>query len=366
MSQQLKQISPLQLFIIVVNISFGIGIVTLPRSVATAAQEDMWISVLLGGVVFTVSFWVAARLAGYFSQYTFIEYYPILLGPVLGNLFNVIHLALMLMVIAISLRSFGMTVKMFLLSLTPPVIIVVAVLAMVVYSGQYGLGPFVRMQHFLFVPSYAQLIFYLSFGVLAIDTKHYLPLLANGFTPIVQGIVPSWFSYTGSELVIGLLYPFLTRPHYTFKWGGAGIVFIIVLYTTITAITQGILGPKVAAHLLIPTIIAYRDVEIPDTFIERLDGYLMIGWVPLYFMTVANYSYFISYGVSRLLKLEGSRQIIVLLMPIIYYLTVLPPDTPTIDAINKTVNIAGLVWGLVVLPFLLGLAWLKEKRRNLC
>jgi spore germination protein len=138
------------------------------------------------------------------------------------------------------------------------------------------------------------------------------------------------------------------------------------VYTLITVIVQGILGPKETAHLLSPTILAYRSVEIPDTFIERVDGYFHIFWIPVFVVCMLDWYHFAAFGIKRMLKLEDSRPVVALLLPIIQYFIDVPPDFQTAGKIAKMANFAFGIWGLGVLPLLLLIAWLKEKRRNAC
>jgi len=338
----------------------------MPRAVAEAAKEDMWLAVLFGGVVFWFSFWAVTRLSQYFPEDTCLEYHRILLGPILGQLLNILLLSLLVVVIAITLRIFIEALKILVLDVTPPQVNVTIFLLLVVYATQYGLVPLIRMQQFVSMSNYFLLIPVLLLGLLAIDTNNYQPILAKGFTPVVKAVMPSWFAYTGPEMIVGLLYPFITRKKYAIKWGTVGIILLIAIYTLITMIVQGILTYKETAYMLLPTISAYRAVEIPDTFIERLDGYLMILWIPLVFTSLINLFYFFSFGAARLLKLESSRPVTILFVPLIYYLTGLPPNAQILDAVSNIFIQVDMAWGLGIVPLLLGIAWLKEKRRSAC
>lgn len=359
-------ISPLQLFIILFNIAVGGGMLTLPRSVADAAKEDMWLSVIFGGILMLFSVWILIRLSQYFPNHTCIEYHRVLLGPILGQAVNLLVLILILSIAFLALRSFTMALKMFVLDITPPQLFLFILPMLAVYAIQYGLTPLVRLQQFVMLPNYLFFLTTISLGLLAINTKNYLPLLADGFIPVMTGAVPSWFAYSGPELVLGLIYPFVTNQKAVMKWSIACIGALMFLYTFITAIVQGMLGPTETAHMIVPTIIAYRGVEIPDTFIERLDGYLMIFWIPIYFTSLINFLYFFSFGTGRLLKLESNRPIAVLLVPLMFYLALVPPNMDIVSKINKLYNITGMIWGLGILPLLLIIAWQKEKRRKLC
>ncbi len=359
-------VSPLELFIILFNIAVGGGMLTLPRSVADAAKEDMWMSVIFGGLLMLFSVWVLIRLSRYFPNQTCMEYHRILLGPILGQAANLLVLALILSIAFLALRSFGMALKMFVLDTTPPQLFLFVLPMLAVYAIQYGLAPLVRLQQFVMIPNYLFFLTTISLGLLAINTKNYLPILAEGFIPVATGVVPSWFAYSGPELVLGLIYPYVTNQKAVMKWSMTCIGALMFLYTFITVVVQGMLGPTETAHMLVPTIIAYRGVEIPDTFIERLDGYLMIFWIPIYFTSLINFLYFFSFGAGRLLKLESNRSISILLVPLMFYLSLVPPNMDIVSKLNKLYNIAGMIWGLGILPLLLIIAWQKEKSRRLC
>jgi spore germination protein len=359
-------VSPLQFFIITINVAVGGGMLTLPSSVADAAKEDMWLSVICGGILMLLSLWVAVRLSQYFPECTCIEYHRILLGPILGQVLNLVLLSLIVTATFLALRSFSTAIKLFILDITPLQIIFFVLLLLAVYAIQYELAPFLRFQQLIFVPNYMMLLPLLLLGLLSVSAKHYFPILAEGFTPVMKGAIPSWFSYSGPELVTGMIYPFITGKKQVMKWGAAAIVVLMVFYTMITIIVQGILGPAETGHMVVPTIIAYRAVEIPDTFIERVDGYLMIIWIGIYFCSLASFLYFTVFGAGRMLKLESSRPVSVLLVPLIFYLAIVPPTMQSVQMLDKIYNIVGMVWGLGVLPLLLGIAWLKEKRRGSC
>lgn len=357
-------VSPLQFFVLAVTITFGTSSMTLGHSVAKSAKENMWLSLLLGSLLIIISFWVAARLAKYFPEHTSIEYHCILLGRVLGNILNVIMLSNMIMITSIFIRTFEILIKVYFLRDTPPYIIIAFILLAALYAGQYGIAPVMRIQQFCFIPAYSILAVLLVVVVTAVDVKNYQPILAEGPLPVLKGVIPTWFSYCGIEILTGFIYPFLTRKENIFKYGICSIFMLTVLYMIITGITEGILGWKEMAHTILPSILAYRSVEIPDTFIERLDGYFLIIFIITTFTALVNWVYFISSGIGQMLKLETNRPVVVVLGPIILYCALLPPGIIGYQTASTWVNLSSMAWGLGVLPILLGLAWFKKKRRR--
>ncbi len=359
-------ISPSQFFIIAVNCMFGSSLLTLPSDLARIAKEDMWMPMLLGSILIFLAFWVALQLSAYFPNVTVMDYHVLLLGRIPGFILNGLMIILMMVIIALYLRTFTIAVKVYLLDLTPPQVIDIFLLGLGMYAVQYGLAPLLRLQQFLFVQEYGIFLTIVLLGVLSIEAKYYQPILAEGITPVLQGTISTWLTYTGPEMFIGFLYPFITPKKTILKWGMYGIGMATFIYVIMTLIVQGILGSNETANTIIPTMMAYRFIEIPDTFIERLDGYLMTIWVVIAFTSLINWIYFISFGIGQMFKLESSRCIVVLLLPFIYYLVYIPPNAYAIQVITQWVNYAGIFWGLGVTPLLLVLAWLKSKRKMSC
>ncbi len=360
------RITPLQFLVLTISITFGTSILTLPRKLAKIAGENMWMPVLLGAFVIYFSFRISLQLAALFPNYTSVAYHRLLLGNFGGTLLNIYLLTLMVLVTALFLRLFVTAIKIYLLDLTPLIVVTSLLTLPVIYAAQYGLIPVLRLVQFIILPAYSLFLALILLGFLSVKTTNYQPVLAEGIKPVLLGIPSTWMSYSGIELLIGFLYSSITRPKALVKFGLAAIVIIAGLYLLISLITLGILGAKNTMHILVPTIMAYRSVEIPDTFVERLDGYLMVIWIAICFDAQIGWIYFSSAIIKQMFDVEYVRPIVALLIPIIIYLVMLPPNIQAIDKLSSLVNLAGIVWGLIILPLLLILALWKRKRNDEC
>lgn len=361
-----QQITPLQFAFLLFNTALGAGLLTLPRPLAQAAREDMWLSALAGGVMTIGIFWCAATLCGFFPRLTLVEYHRVLLGRWLGNALTVIFLALSLLYTALALRLFIMALKLFLFDMTPTEIIFFTLLALAVYATQYGLGPLVRLEQVLLPSGMVLFLGIFLLGLLAVKSRFFLPILGHGVVPVLQGAAASWLTYSGPELIIAAAYPFLARPRAACRWGLGALVVLMVVYVFSVAVVQGILGAAEITQLVFPTISAFKEVEIPETFVERLDGYLMVIWIFLYFSSLANLLLLSAFAASRLLRLEFSRPLTVLLLPLLYYSAQVPPSQPALNNFMNYVNLISLAWGLVIIPLLTVLAWRRRREGPPC
>lgn len=354
-------ISPIQLFIIYINTSIGAGILTLPRPIAEIAKQDMWLSTIMGGILMFIAMWTVIHLSRFFPEHTSIEYNRLLLGSVLGNVVNIFQIGLLILLAAQALRTFAFAIKLFLFDLTPQPVFAASILLVAGYATQYGYASLLRMQQASFLFFYTIFISLLLLGLLDIKMEPFLPTLSEGIGPIIKGAIPSWFSFSGPELITGLLYPFLSMPLAAISAGAASIAIVTVIYTLIVIVAQGSLTAAGAEHSIFPTVIAFRNVEIPDTFIERLDGYLIIIWICIYFNSLTNLLFFSSFAVSRLLRLEYSRTLVVLMLPLLYYISQLAPTIEDHFAVGEIFTIVCMAFSLGFMPILLLLAWYKHK-----
>lgn len=354
-------ISPLQLGVLYYATAFGAGVLALPRSVGTIAKEDMWLAVILGGIAMAFSVWCAIRLSARFPQATAVEYHSQLLGPAVGTVVTVFYLLNMVLLGSAALRSFSGALKLYLFQLTPEWILLFVLLGVAAYAGQYGIAPLIRMQQFVLFAITPIAIVLIFLGFVRVEMKNFQPFLAEGLVPVLQGIVPSWFAYSGPELITGLLFPFVTGKRKVIKAGMVTVAVLTVVYTVYTVIVQGILGVEETIVTIYPTINAYREVNIPDTFIERIDGYGIILQIALYFLSLTNFQYFSAFGLSRLLKLEYSRSVVIVLVPVFYCIAMLPQTIAQLNGLYQLTNYASLSWGLFILPLLLVIAKLRQR-----
>lgn len=358
------KLSPLQFTIFIITTTFGTSMLSLPRELALIAKQDIWLSIILGCLVALFSFWVVIKLAQYYPRQTPMEYNILLLGRIPGMILNVFFLASIVVALALLIRLMMISLKIYLLDLTPPQILGLILFIVPVYAVQYGLAPVVRLQQFNLFSSYSLFLIILVLGFLSIDVRNYLPVLADGVRPVVSATVKTCFPYAGINAVVILLYPSLLDKKLAFKYGAIAILVVALLYLLIVFITIGILGPAEVAGTIVPTVIAYRAVEIPDTFIERLDGYLMITWIAVNFITMVNGLFLLIFGAQRVLRLESSRPLAILFMPLILYIAFTPSDFNSLMAFESFANLTCAAWMLGIWPVLLAWAYLKNKRQN--
>lgn len=83
------RITTSQAVVIIVNYILGTGILTLPRaSVEKVKTPDVWISVILGGILAMVSGVIMVKLSQQFPEKTFYQYSQDIVGKWIGRLLS--------------------------------------------------------------------------------------------------------------------------------------------------------------------------------------------------------------------------------------------------------------------------------------
>ncbi|MCI0768606.1 GerAB/ArcD/ProY family transporter, partial [Bacillus sp. TL12] len=90
-SRPKDRIKTSQAVVIVVNFILGTGILTLPRaSVEKVKTPDVWISVILGGIIAMVTGVIMVKLSQQFPGKTFYQYSQEIVGKWIGRLFSLL------------------------------------------------------------------------------------------------------------------------------------------------------------------------------------------------------------------------------------------------------------------------------------
>ncbi len=108
------RITTSQAVVIIVNYILGTGILTLPRaSVEKVKTPDVWISVILGGILAMVSGVIMVKLSQQFPEKTFYQYSQDIVGKWIGRLLSFLIIGYFLTTSAFQIRSMAEVISFF-------------------------------------------------------------------------------------------------------------------------------------------------------------------------------------------------------------------------------------------------------------
>ena len=344
-----EMISNRQLIFILVQITVGTGILSLPRQIAAISGQDAWLSILLGASFWIFSLFIFSTLGSKFPNQTIIEYSQVILGPLLGRLVGLSYLIYSLLITAISARVFVMIITTYILPKTPIFINLTLIIFTCLYLISKGLKTLARLDEFLFfalAPAYLVMIP----TIFKSNWWFFTPVLGTSFKEIGQGSLNTTYSFLGPEILL-LIFPYIKEKKEVFKSSLIGLGIITSTYLYIIIITLGYFGSETVFYILWPTINLLKAIKIP--FFGRLEFFLIGLWIAIAFTSIASFYYIASYSCTQLFALQNKMYSSLLLLPLIYYLFFIPENIVEVYDYTEIISKLGTVLIFIIPPSLL-------------
>lgn len=146
MVRQEERITTSQTAVIITNFLLGTGILTLPRtSVDEVGTPDVWITLILGGLVALLAAVIMVKLNHQYPDKTFYEYSQDIIGKWIGSLISLFFVSYLLAHSGFQVRSMLEIIRFFLLEGTPRWAIVMIFLWVGLYLIIGGLSSIARL-----------------------------------------------------------------------------------------------------------------------------------------------------------------------------------------------------------------------------
>lgn len=356
------RITSSQMVFILFAIMVGVGILSLPQTVADKAGVDGWIAIITGGLLAILSALLMTKLGTRFQTQSVMEYAPHLLGRFFGTIISILFVLYFIAFVGMVVRISADVTKLFLLDETPVEVIVISMLLMGIYLVQHGMNPIARFNECIQPLTVFLLVFVLLFTIPDAEYGRNLPVLGDGLMPVWKSIPTTFFSYLGYEIIIFLL-PFMKKPERGSVIAIGTIVAVMLLYVVIIVSCVGVLGVKEVLYVNYPLISIIKNIEVPGGFLERLDAVMMLVWVPFAITTVVLYHYCASLITAQLVKLQEHRVISLFYFPIVFLVALLPKNVMEASRWSNSVSIAGMALNLVV-PVILWAAYFVKRKKE--
>lgn len=355
--------STLQLAIIVITTCIGAQIMLAPRALIDQVGQGSWISIIMGGGIFYIAVCLMLKLGKGYPDETLVEYTPRLLGRMGGSIVILwFNLLFFLQIIEI-FSGVGKIITFHMFDRTPPEVVILALLMVCTYCALQDWGTILRVQQIMFFLAYSMLTIVWMTSVLNFQPENLLPLWPVDMKKIINGAFSTWPVYSGYECVL-LLLPLVYRQAsfaQLAKTIGGAFGCLTLFFLVIIIIIIGVLSVDNAKSVPYPALIVIRSVELPGTFIERLENYLLLAWIPIVFDTLAVMMFFMGQVCMRHDHYVDHRPWLLMLVPMIYVGSILLLDNQQIyDLVSKLTLWAGLGFSFAVVPLLLICSWWQK------
>lgn len=343
----------------ITSLMIGVGILTLPRTVAKAtSSSDGWVSILIAGGITLIMAWLVAKLSTRFRNRTFLEFVGDKAGKPVAIAVGLAFFLYFLSFTSYITRSVAELTKQYLFDRTPVEVVSLGFLLVVIYAVSGSRVGLVRLT-MLFLP-FVLLVtgIFLLMSVNLFEFKKLMPVLHSDWGSILSGVQESIFSFLGFEGV--LFYVTLMRkPEEAPKLTFIGVMIAIVTYVSIYIFTIAVFSYEVTENIMYPTIELAREVTVPGDFFERLESLFLIFWLVSIFATTSIALDVSVQSVSYFTKLD-KKKLLYVLAPILYLLSMYPQNIVQLSNLGKLVSYMGIVTALIIPVMLFLVVKLRE------
>ncbi|RKD21026.1 hypothetical protein BEP19_15205 [Ammoniphilus oxalaticus] len=342
------EVSPKVIAIAVASTTLGIGIITLPRTLAEATSAgDGLLSIFIAGIVICIFAAIAAKLASRFPRQTFIQYVSQVVPKPFANVITFLVGIYALINVAFIVRSVGNISKMYLFATTPIEVIMLFFLLVVIYAV-FGKRIAILRLNMMFFPIILTVV--MVIGVMNfrfIDAERLRPFLMSDWQGILTGAKSALFSFLGFEIVL-IYVMYMKKPKQAAKASVFGVFLVTFLYLFIYFFSIVVFGNEVIRTFVYPTIELARHVDIPGGFFERFESIFFTIWVMTLFNT-ATMSYDIALLTFRSVFKKGKKIVYLsILSPLIILLARVPATHVDLAKLSAIFSLYGCFIAMIV------------------
>ncbi len=284
-----ESISGRQLIALALMAQLGTEVLSLPHVGAENAGQDTWLAVLLSGVVAQAGILLIWLLSSRYPNRNFFAYTRDLIGRPIGIALNLLYGCYYVFSGMLLTALYADILKRWMFLLTPRWIIYLMLLTICGYAATSSLKRLAYIsQTFMIFPVICFLLIAFS-GIYGLDGKNLLPVLSDGWFPVMRGIYVAFSSYIGFDLLL-YAYPYVqTRSKKKLLLAmSIANACTILYYVTVCLVCSTMFGLK--QLILVPEPIVFILKNYKIQILQSLDILFLIFYVTVVSSTI--YVYF--------------------------------------------------------------------------
>lgn len=359
-------IHPVQIMTATISATLGISILAIQRELVKIANQDAWISMLLGSMIAVLlSMFVTYNLAKLYPKNDFPRISLLVLGKLAGRVVLAFYLVIGLATGGFSLRIFVHTLKIFLLDRTPVTALVILIAVGIISVVKRGLNAIIGSIDFMFPTFLIPLIMLIVLPVARVDIGNLKPVLFENTMNVLKGTIPSFSVFIGCGIV-NYLHPYVSDIKGIFRWLVIGMLVSTVLYVSVTAMTIMLFGSEEIKILMYPTLILSKSIEFPVTVFERLETLIVIIWIPGFFAWLILYTYAMVRNTCEIFSLKPKhyKKVVYILLFIMSVIAIFPRSSISAGEFLQYFSYFNAFGFAVIVPIITVIAFIKKGRKK--
>jgi len=279
---------------------------TLVMGTGGHAKNDAWLAIILGIIISIPIMFIYARILSRFPGKDLYDILEEVFGKLFGRVFMVLYIWFPFHLGALVLRNIGEFISTIGLQEAPKIIPIIIFSLICCYAVKHGIEIIARCSSSFIVIVFFLLILLNFLTVNIMDTQNLLPILENGFKPLLHGAFEA-VSFPFAELVVFLMvFDSIKSPQNIFKVLIKALLLGGALVTFVAARNIMVLGAETAGTVYFPSYSAISRINVGN-FLQRLEITVSIVFILSSFIKISICLLAASKGFSKLLGYKDYR-----------------------------------------------------------
>lgn len=353
-------ISILQFILMIFGIQIGIGMLSLPRELAEKSGTSSWIAIIFGGFICTLISISFIKLREKAPTKNFVDFFTFYLGKILGSII-VCLLSIYFFCIGYTVLVRTMLyIQSYILQQTNVTILLILFLVptfQLVSGGIHILAKYIET----ILPIIVFVLLMLLFTLKDMNIYFILPIIKDGWMPIMKTIPTTAMSFLGIEVIL-IIYPHLKEKDKAIRGVIIANAMSTFTYLFVTLICFVIYSPYEIARVFEPVIDILSVIEFE--YVERLDFVLLSLFLLVISKTWVTYFLAGMCGMSELFKIKSFILVLSILFTIFIIISYI--WVPTFTMTNNWIRIVSItgLYIIIGIPIILWLGGMLKKKLN--
>lgn len=336
------KISLRQMQILIILDAFSTGMILLPRRLALLGNQDGYIIIILTTFIAMFYMYLIMSVGKMFPNDNFVNYTSRVLSKPISYLISLGFVLKIIINLTSELRLYSEVINDSLLFKTPIIFISISMLIVSIYCASKGIETRARISEILIIIVFGFMILVTALLLFKANFSNLKPFFKIEPKKLLLGSVKSINAFIGIEYGL-LIYPFL-RDKKNARRSAISAVFVqglILTLVTILCITRFEFFNL--QRQLYPVLELINTIELPGTFIERQDSFVISFWIIGVFTTISAGLFFASILLKDMFKKGTHLNYIFICASIILFLST---TTDTIAEVFFTIENISLALNL--------------------
>ncbi|KNF09781.1 spore germination protein [Gottschalkia purinilytica] len=359
-----NRINKTQNMIIILNAVIGIEILTFPNVLASTMKTSGWITLLIAGLISMILTVMVTKIALKYSDETIVEFGKELVPAFILKIICILYFIAFTVKTGAALRSLIEVVRIFLLPRTPPQIVGVIMIIAIAHLARSGIESMGRMYMIITMVIIIPTLFIGIVLITQINFMNYLPAFRFSFKDLMTSLKEMPVNFSGFELIFLFTVYIKNDKKGLLKYNVFAMLIVTVFYISTYVIILGKQGVAMLSRQLVPTMAAMISIDIPNAFIENLDGIMMAIWILLIFSSLTTFLFGGSVILSKMFKSKDSKAFVIPCIVIAYIIASIPQNYDQIIKFRLLILNRIEIVTTVIIPILLFFIYLYKNRKE--